>query len=412
MMLKLNLQYPAYKGNVALPASKSLCNRALIINALGGGPLENISPANDSQTLQKLLEQYHKQPHNIIYDAGAGGTTYRFMLAFLATHPGKQILTGSKRMKQRPVEPLVNALRQIGANIQYLERQGYPPLSIGPFSESPKNEVCLSANVSSQFLSALLLVSPKLKNGLRIHSPGQIVSRPYLDMTLKLMNFYGVKVQEKKDTFLVKAKQRYNNTPYRIEPDWSAASYFYALAALANKADLWIPGLTENSLQGDAVLSEWMTSWGVETRFENGGIRLLRRPEIPRQPPKEMDFYYQPDLAQTFALLSSILGHPLRLHGLQTLRIKETDRIAALQTELAKVKVTAKVLGPKNNPSLYVSGRAHWNSPPVFDTYDDHRMAMSLALLATQGTIYLKEPKVVNKSFPDFWTQLTATTNI
>ncbi len=396
------------KGSVRLPASKSLCNRALIIGALGGFMPENISEARDSQDLALVLQKWRKSSaqEECLYDAGAGGTTYRFMLAFLATRPGHQILTGSERMLQRPVGPLVDALRQMGARLEYLGKEGFPPLRIGPFQGGGgQMRVRLSANVSSQYLTALLLVAPSLSGGLTIIPQGIPVSRPYLDMTVKLMRYFGVEVQETGAGWHVPPGSVYRARPYRVEADWSAASYFYALAALAEEADLFLPDLQENSLQGDSILLARMRDWGVESRFEQNGLRILRRPDAKPTPPLEMDFFRQPDLAQTFAVLAAAFGHPLRLSGLQTLRIKETDRLAALQTELQKVGVQAQISGGEQ-PSLTIRGRAHWSQPPLFDTYEDHRMAMALSILAMRGDVRIKEPEVVGKSFPGFWEEL------
>ncbi len=391
------------KGEVLLPASKSLCNRALIIGALGGGWPENVSKAKDSQILQGLLRQYLTGEEKALYHAGAGGTTYRFMLAFLATSPGQQQLTGSERMCQRPIGPLVTALRQMGAELEYLEREGYPPVRIGPFAPSAhRAEVRLAAHESSQYLSAVLLVAPRLPKGLLLCPQGAMVSRPYLDMTLGLMHRYGVEVKEKGGCFEVAAGQAYRLFRYRVEADWSAASYFYALAALSEEVDLFLPGLEKDSLQGDAVLAEWMRDWGVETRFEAGGVRLLRDSGVLAHPPLEMDFLEQPDLAQTFAVLAAVLGRPLRLKGLKTLRIKETDRLQALKQELAKVGVQVEI-GGGDQPFLDVRGKAQWKEVPVFDTYEDHRMAMSLSLLSVLGPLRFRQAEVVEKSFPDFF---------
>ncbi len=391
------------KGEVLLPASKSLCNRALIIAALGGGRPENVSKAKDSRVLQDLLRQYLTGEKRAVYDAGAGGTTYRFMLAFLATSPGKQQLTGSERMRQRPIGPLVAALRQMGAELEYLEREGYPPVRIGSFSPAAHRvEIQLAAHESSQYLSAILLVAPRLRNGLRLRVPGKVVSRPYLDMTLGLMRRYGVEVVEESACFEVAARQSYRPVSYRVEADWSAASYFYALAALSEEVDLFLPGLEKDSLQGDAVLAEWMRAWGVETRFEAGGVHLLRNSASLFHPPLEMDFLEQPDLAQTFAVLAAALGRSLRLTGLQTLRIKETDRLLALKRELSKVGVQVEI-GGGDRPYLDIKGKARWEETPVFDTYEDHRMAMSLSLLSVLGPLRFRQAEVVEKSFPDFF---------
>ncbi len=397
------------QGRVQLPASKSLCNRALIIGALGGGMPENISEARDSRDLLHLLQRWEAGETH--YDAGAGGTTYRFMLAFLATRPGRQFLTGSERMLQRPTGPLVDALRQMGARLEYAGRQGYPPLHIGPFAERAGDLVVrLSANVSSQYLTALLLVAPSLSVGLTLLPQGRLVSRPYVEMTVGLMRHFGAEVIEMPEGWKVPAHSAYRRRPYRVEADWTAASYFYALAALSEEADLLLPDLHENSLQGDSLLSEWMQAWGVESRFEQAGLRILKKRGTRPQPPAEMDFFHQPDLAQTFAVLAAAMGHPLRLTGLQTLRIKETDRLTALKNELQKTGVQVRI-GGGEQPFLEIEGRARLyasrsgeqSQTPLFQTYDDHRMAMALSILAMRGDIRLENPEVVEKSFPRFF---------
>ncbi len=399
------------KGEVALPASKSLCNRALLIGALGGGKVKNISSAKDSRDLHRLLRQYEKRSAaslagTAVYDAGAGGTTYRFFLAFLATRPGQQILTGSKRMQQRPIGPLVDALRQMGANISYLKRDGFPPVRIGRFTQpSGPVHVSLSANISSQYLSALLLIAPGLGVDFKLEARGEMVSRPYLDMTLGLMKKYGVNAKVSKNVFFIPAGSRYRPMDYEVEADWSAASYFYALAALSEEADLFLPGLQQGSLQGDAVLAKWMRLWGVASQFEEGGVRIFRFVNSGYSPPLEMDFFRQPDLAQTFAVLAAALGHPLRLSGLQTLRIKETDRVVALKRELSKVGVEVGISSSRAD-CMIIGGKAQWTAPPVFDTYEDHRMAMSLSVLSMLGDVVIRDPQVVEKSFPGFFSRL------
>ncbi|MCB0568327.1 MAG: 3-phosphoshikimate 1-carboxyvinyltransferase [Phaeodactylibacter sp.] len=392
-------------GTITLAGSKSISNRALIIRALCGTPfpIEHLANARDTELLQALLNIGDK-----VRDAGAAGTTFRFLTAYLALQPGTQVLTGTERMKQRPIRVLVDALRRLGAQIEYLENEGYPPLQIGsPEKIGQAGELTITAGTSSQYISALLLIAPTLPGGLRLKLEGQTVSRPYIEMTLGLMQYFGVGHSWEGNTIEVR-RQDYAARPFRVEADWSAASYYYAMAALSgDEVGLQLNGLFADSMQGDAVLSEMMQHFGVATEFNDEGIRLTKTAKASTSD-FEWDFLRCPDLAQTLAVVCGALGTGGRFCGLETLRIKETDRIAALQAELSKVGAGMEALpaGPQGRQYYAVKGKAQWGQSPTFATYEDHRMAMAFAPLALLGEIRVSEPMVVVKSYPSFWEDL------
>ena len=391
-------------GRIDLAGSKSISNRALIIQALTKEPfqIERLANANDTELLERLLHSGEE-----VRDTGPAGTTFRFLTAYLSLQPGTQVLTGSDRMKQRPIGVLVEALRQLGADIQYLEREGYPPLRIGEVdSLNGADHLSISASTSSQYISALLMIAPVLPNGLKLELEGKIVSRPYIEMTLSLMQHFGVEHQWDGNVIRVPSQQ-YQARAFTVEADWSAASYYYSIAAIADGPDLYIDGLFEDSVQGDSVLARMMTHFGVRTEFTLTGVRLTKdvRAELSDF---TWDFIRCPDLAQTLAVCCGALGVEGYFSGLETLRIKETDRIAALQAELAKVGVTIEV-DPADEDAIKVRKKADLlNYHPTFDTYEDHRMAMAFAPLAMLGRIEVDEPMVVIKSYPDFWKDLQA----
>lgn len=397
------------KGRISLAGSKSISNRVLIIRALSGQsfPIHRLANAKDTDLLSQLLES-----SGSVLDAGAAGTTFRFLTAFLATRQGEQTLTGTERMKQRPIGVLVDALRSLGARITYLEREGYPPLLIGPPDQfGAVAELSIGASTSSQYISALLMLAPTLPQGLRLRLEGQVVSRPYIEMTLGLMQYFGVQHSWDDDVIHI-PPQTYEARPFTVEADWSAASYYYSLAALSEEADLQLDGLFANSIQGDAVITSMYQQLGVETTFTETGIRLVKAAGPSELPGLfEWDFLACPDVAQTLAVSCAGLGLHGLYSGLETLRIKETDRIAALQTELDKLGVSLAALPPrfakKQDRNYFMQeGQATWHEAPLFDTYEDHRMAMAFAPLALLGAIQIAEPEVVVKSYPDFWKDL------
>ena len=384
-------------GEIQLDGSKSLSNRILIIRALSGHDFDihHLSTSKDTVTLNKLLQQ-----KTTVLDAGAAGTTFRFMTAFLALQQGSQTLTGSERMKQRPIGVLVDALRQLGASIDYLEKEGYPPLMI----HSPKlgftNKLNVSANISSQFISGLLMIAPVLPKGLELTLEGTIVSRPYIEMTLNLMHYFGVNHNWEGNTITIEP-QKYQSKTITVEADWSAASYYYTMAAFSDELDLNLVGLYENSLQGDAVCAQIMQHFGIHTSFSKTGIHLRKQPLSGVIPPFEWNFITCPDIAQSLAVVCGGLGIAGQFTGLETLKIKETDRIAALQHELSKVKVNFSESQEKDH-FFDVEGKANLSNP-VFETYEDHRMAMAFAPLGMLGPISVEDPGVVVKSYPDYW---------
>lgn len=394
------------RGDIVLDGSKSISNRALIVLALAGANpadwLSNLSTSKDTLTLLRLLTQ-----EGDTYDAGDAGTTFRFLTARLALQPGTQVLTGSARMRERPVGGLVEALRSIGAEIEFLEKEGYPPLKIGEMKK-PKDgarpTVRIDAGTSSQFLSALLMVGPYLPGGLHLIPEGKLVSRPYLEMTLQLMRYFGASAGWQGDTIEVQPVP-YSPRPFRVEADWSAASYWYEMAAFADEVDLRLHGLFEHSWQGDSVVAAMMQQFGIQSGFAENSVALKKSgTALPAL--FEWDFVECPDIAQTLAVTCAGLGVRGIFTGLETLFIKETDRVAALKNELAKV---GAAFGPMPDQAFFeVSGRAEWSALPRFATYSDHRMAMSFAPLAFFAPVEIENPAVVAKSYPAFWDHLAA----
>ncbi len=401
MIYTLSKKDRSIKGEISLDGSKSISNRALIIRALCREhfDIENISTSRDTETLQKLIAK-----DSIVYDAGAAGTTFRFMTAYLALQDNVQVLTGSERMKQRPIGVLVDALNQIGADITYLEKPGYPPLQINPPKIKASHRLSIPANISSQFTSALLMIAPILPNGLELSLEGKIVSLPYINMTLGLMKHFGIQHHWKNGNQIIIAPQDYEAKPFKVEADWSAASYYYAMAAFADDLDLQLNGLYEDSTQGDAILTKMMTHFGVSTQFNTKGVHLTKSKQ-ENIPPFHWNFIKCPDIAQSLAVICGGLGVEASFEGLETLKIKETDRVAALHTELKKVQVDFSETSAKDDVQCSVKGQAKLNEPQ-FSTYEDHRMAMAFAPLAMYDHIKIAEPMVVVKSYPHFYEDL------
>lgn len=395
------------KGEITLNGSKSIANRALIIRALceEDFPIEKLSNSKDTVLMDALLKS-----DSDIRDAGAAGTTFRFLTAYLSMQAGTQTLTGTERMKQRPIGVLVEALKKLGANIEYLEEEGYPPLKIhAPNNLGASNRLTISASTSSQYISALLMIAPTLPNGLKLSLDGKIVSRPYIEMTLNLMAHFGVTHEWKDQTIHIK-NQAYKAKSFTVEADWSGASYYYAIAAFADDLDLQLNGLFKNSVQGDAVVAEMMKGFGIKSTFNKNGVRLSKYAKQNIPPLFEWDFIKCPDLAQTIAVIVGGLGVQGLFSGLETLRIKETDRITALQNELSKMQVflspLPKRFSPKSEKEYFmIEGKAAVENP-TFPTYEDHRMAMAFAPLAMLGTVNVEESMVVEKSYPLFWEDL------
>jgi 3-phosphoshikimate 1-carboxyvinyltransferase len=378
------------------PSSKSESNRALIINALSDNrsTLNNISSARDTQTLQRLLQS---TDHEL--DVIDAGTTMRFLTAYLSVKNQDKILTGTERMCERPIGILTEALKKIGASISFLNKEGYPPLHIQGMSRQVSNHISIRGDVSSQYISALLMIAPYLPQGLTLELSGKIGSRPYIEMTRELMQTFGVQSQWKGNSIEI-APQEYQPIEYTIETDWSGASYWYSFVALAQEAKIKLLGLKKDSLQGDIRIHEIMRKLGVESTFDSEGVTLEKVAVDLEMEDIAFDFSDVPDLAQTVAVVCAAKGIPVVMHGLESLRIKETDRTFALQIELAKLGTDFRMI---NEGSWKLSPSADLPKEVEIITYDDHRMAMAFAPLATRMNVIIENPEVVNKSYPSFW---------
>lgn len=386
-------------ASVDLPSSKSISNRLVILEALSKNIISAIghSEAEDTRRLQSIVRNLPK-----IADAGAGGTTFRFALAFLSATEGYEgILRGTERLMERPVEPLVEALRSLGADIHYLEKAGFPPLQIRG-KQLTGGQVNLSGRISSQFLTAVMLIAPSMKSELVIDSQSEITSRPYLDMTLSILNQVGFPAVEKNGRIIISpGVWRIGKIP--VEKDWSSASYWFSIVALSKEANFFLPGLTLKSMQGDARTAELFGRLGVETSILQNGLAL--RKITCNQNYFEFNFRDQPDLAQTFAVTIAGLGISGHFSGLETLRRKETDRIVALRKELIKFNIRTEE--PKEGELIIDSSRADFSREVIIETYEDHRMAMAFAPISQKVyKLAIRNPEVVNKSFPSFWSEL------
>ena len=392
--------------NIKLPASKSISNRALIIHALTGGSIipENLSDCDDTEVVIHALEQMPE-----VIDIKAAGTAMRFMTAFLAaTEHGEHVITGTERMQHRPIKILVDALRQLGADIAYEKEEGFPPLRIkGAILDGGQLEV--AGNISSQYISALLLIGPMLRKGLTLRLLGDTISRPYIDLTLWTMREFGADAEwTAVDTITIQPKP-YESRPYIIENDWSAASYWYEIVALSDdpEAEVCLEGLMDGSKQGDSSVRYIFSLLGVKTTFGTRKAGVPTKVTLTKSGHRvnrlEYDFVNVPDLAQTFVCTCCAMGVPFHFTGLQTLKIKETDRIAALKTEMAKLGYQLEAI---NDCELKWDGLKSQISNSPIDTYDDHRMALAFAPLAMKSPISINNPQVVSKSYPRFWEDL------
>jgi 3-phosphoshikimate 1-carboxyvinyltransferase len=390
-------------ASIQLNGSKSISNRVLIIDALCNHQIkiDNLSNADDTVFLQRIL---HSKDN--ILDAGAGGTTFRFLTAFLATQEGREVvLTGSERMQQRPIKILVDALIALGADITYEKNQHFPPLRIKG-KKLRGGKIALPADTSSQYITALLLIAPTLEDGLELELIGTIVSIPYIKMTLKIMEYFGVSTSFFDNKIVVNTGV-YKPKPFFVEGDWSAASYFYSIAILAKNATIELKGLTHQLIQGDSIIATIAKDFGVETTYNDHAI-VLKKINQPTFKNYQFDFIECPDLAQTVVAFCAALNITLDCKGLQTLRIKETDRIAALDIELQKLGLASLIEIDKNNWQLISNPKNDIDvKSVVVHTYEDHRMAMAIAPLALQlNIINIEEPNVVYKSYPMFWNDL------
>ncbi|GAB3821223.1 3-phosphoshikimate 1-carboxyvinyltransferase [Pontibacter rugosus] len=398
MSQSLTLSHPTgvLNGSIKLPASKSEANRALIISALSGqeSQLHNLSEANDTQLLQRLLKS-----DAATIDAEDAGTVMRFLTAYYAITGQEKTLTGTERMCQRPIKVLVEALRELGASIAYLGEEGYPPLKIGKFTGNGKKQLKVRSDISSQYISALLMIAPLLPEGLELELEGKIGSRPYIEMTLSLMKHFGVEAIFEGNTITV-APQEYKAAEFTVESDWSAASYWYSLVALAKEADITLLGLKEHSYQGDHAIADIMYKLGVYTQFTEQGVKLMKK---KHERHISLDFSDCPDLAQTIVALCAALGVHVDMTGLESLRIKETDRIQALQIEVLGMNCSLEEITP--GVFTLEPGILH-KQKLSFRTYQDHRMAMAFAPLALLEPVDIQEPSVVRKSYPRYWEDL------
>lgn len=394
--IRLHTDKKIISAEISISGSKSKSNRLLILNSLYGNPifLKNLSDSDDTRTLQNALNSDSET-----IDIHHAGTAMRFLTAYFSIQREKEIiLTGSERMKQRPIGILVKALRSLGADISFEEKDGFPPLKIrGKYLE--KDFVELNADISSQFITALMLIAPRLPNGLTIRLNGKITSVPYLEMTIQMLNQLGLKANQNGNSIQVFPTEKIEKQEFTIESDWSSVSYFYAMAALSESADLKINSYKTQSLQGDAAVAEiYGQYFGVDTKFEGNQIRLQKKIGFQSEP-MELDLNKTPDIAQTIAVSCAGLKTKCKLTGLETLKIKETDRLVALQNELFKVGAISEI----TESTLEIIDFIHPEKTPLIKTYEDHRMAMSFAALAMVQEIEIENPEVVKKSYPDFW---------
>lgn len=378
-----------------LSSSKSISNRALILKFLSSSQstVSNLSDARDTQLMIKSVDSPDK-----VIDVMDAGTTMRFLTAYFATSGKNKIMTGTARMKERPIGLLVDALRKLGVDIDYLEKEGFPPIETKGFKKQLTNHIEIPGNISSQYISALMMVAPTLPLGLTLSLTGKIGSIPYIQMTASLMKEFGVapKLDFEKQVVEIPS-QAYRTAHVTVEADWSAISYWYGFTALAETANITLPNVSEKSLQGDRVIADIMDLLGVHSTFSDNQLKLSKKDFV-----KELkwNFIDCPDLAQTVLPICAAKGIRGEFVGLESLRIKETDRIAALQNELAKIGAT--LTEPETGKWILTPGKITGETITI-DTYHDHRMAMGLAPLATLTDLIINEPAVVNKSYPGFW---------
>ena len=399
--MKLQLSGPSnnlLKAEIQVTGSKSESNRSLLLKALYPNlSISNVSNSDDAEVMEKGL-----QISNGIVDIHHAGTAMRFLTGYFASQEGKDVtLTGSKRMTERPVKVLIDALRSLGAEIDYVQNEGYPPIHIKG-KKLNKKTVRLPANISSQYISSLLLIAPSLENGLELELIGKITSVPYINMTLGLLSEIGVESSFEGNLIKVSPKKDVAATNLVVESDWSSASYFYSIVALSEVGSIIeLSAYKKSSLQGDSVLSRIYTDFGVETIFEENKIILKKTIKCDLEG-VQYDLVNAPDIAQTIAVTCFGLGMSCILTGLHTLKIKETDRLEALHTELSKLGATIFV----SDEDLTLAPSTEIKSGVAIDTYNDHRMAMAFGPLALKTTILINDAEVVSKSYPDYWSDL------
>ena len=399
--IRLHPRSQSFQEIIPLPSSKSESNRALIINALAGGDIENLSnlaEARDTQTMIRLLAD----DANPIADVLDAGTTMRFLTAYYAITGVTKKMTGTPRMCERPIGILVDALRSLGASISYLQKEGYPPIQLSGFHYGGTRELSIRGDVSSQFISAILMISPLLPDGILLHITGSLGSKPYVEMTLAQMAQFGIQSTVSWDKGLIDIPaQKYSAAPFAVESDWSGASYWYSMVALSPFEDssLELLGLKEESLQGDAAIRDIMLPLGVKSSYTGRGYLLTKCEAVAEL---AWDFTDCPDLAQTISVVAAAKNIVLHLTGVESLKVKETDRVLALQNELKKLGAELREI--KTNELYTVSGLfISEGFVPEIETYDDHRMAMAFAPVGLLREIVIHEPSVVAKSYPSFW---------
>jgi 3-phosphoshikimate 1-carboxyvinyltransferase len=396
--LKISAKNKNIQTDVNLPASKSISNRLLIIQALSDNniTLQNISDSDDTKV---MLEAFASDKKEI--NIGHAGTSMRFLTAYYAATGQNKIMTGSERMKNRPIAELVNALNQLGAGITYLDKAGFPPIETsGNFLSG--NKISINGSISSQYITALLLIAPTLTEGLTIEITGDLISSSYVALTLGLMQQWGIK-STWKDNRIIIPNQKYSGNDFFIESDWSGASYWYEIAALADTSNIRINGVTPDSLQGDAAISDIFQKLGLKTTFENNAAIISKSNKLPNF--FEFDFINNPDVVQTLVVTLCLLEIPFRISGAQTLRIKETDRIAALQKEMAKMGFVIEETEP--GVLIWDKKKCTPDTNIIIETYKDHRMALAFAPAALKiGDITIADSGVVSKSYPEYWQHL------
>ena len=399
-MKQLIIKFDKFKNNViTLNSSKSESNRLLIIQALSQEiiNIDNLSNANDTIILKNLL---NKNP-NSIWNIEDAGTTMRFLTSLLSLKRNDVKIIGSKRMEKRPIAILVDALNEIGAKIKYLKKEGYPPIYIKNKISQKINSIQIKGNISSQYISSLLLIAPILKNGIEIKIIEPFYSQPYVEMTLSLMKNFGIKYKWNKNKIKI-TNQKYLSGSYKIESDWSAASYWYSIISINDHIQsLKLIGLRKNSFQGDKIIADIMKNIGVYTRFESDGILLIKNSNL--ESTKEINFKNCPDLAQTILVIAAVKKIKLKLKGLESLKIKETDRLIAMKKELKKIGCN---FYEANDEWILEKRNNKLPKKLIINTYKDHRVAMSFASLSSKLELVIRDPEVVNKSYPNFWNDL------
>ncbi len=398
--MRIRLEYPSSytEGEIAITGSKSESNRLLILQALFPKiTIKNISNSDDS----KITENALKSTDSII-DIHHAGTAMRFLTAYFSTQPGREIiLTGSQRMQERPIKLLVNALKDLGAEISYDKKEGYPPLKIIG-KKIIKSKVALQANISSQYISALMLIAPSLEDGLTIELTGQLTSVPYIKMTQTILDELGFETTFEKNKIQISSAKRIEPKTWTIESDWSSASYFYSILALSRQGNICLSSYKKESNQGDSALSEIYKSLGVVTSFNRGMINLTKVKDFNFTESININLINTPDLAQTIAVSCLGLGIGCKLSGLHTLKIKETDRLRALKIEMEKLGAKVDI----TSDSLELYPNAKLKKDIAINTFNDHRMAMAFAPLALKAPIIINDSEVVSKSYPAFWDDL------